>query len=158
VTCCFYLINPFHLCTIGAWGWKIAEQSWDGYVHQQVAEGLMTDGEASEALDPPDYEYILAPKEAVLATRLDQNLMALRKLLSANQPPEVLIRALKICNIIYGFGDAFGKGISPRRVASGDIPWSSNIIMPTRLQAGLNVGVYVLTYLHAGRNKQGCGK
>jgi hypothetical protein len=69
---------------------KIAEQSWNGYVHQQVAEGFMTDEEeASEALNPPDYKDILTPKEAVLATsRLNQDLMALRKILSANHPQE----------------------------------------------------------------------
>jgi hypothetical protein len=64
----FELITPFlkgfhltisgHLPRRNAKGWKIAERSSDAYIHQQVAEGLMTEEEATEALNPPDYEDI----------------------------------------------------------------------------------------------------
>jgi hypothetical protein len=60
----FELITPFlkgfHLTILGqlprrnSEGWKIAERSWDAYIHQQVAEGLMKEEDATEALNPPD--------------------------------------------------------------------------------------------------------
>jgi hypothetical protein len=107
----FHLTISGHLPRRNAEGWKIAERSWDAYVHQQVAEGLMTEEEATEALNPPDYEDIPTPKEAIPVARLEWDLKALQEwILSAEHPPEVMIRSLKVYNIIYGFGDALGKG------------------------------------------------
>jgi hypothetical protein len=116
----FELITPFlkgfhlsisgHLPRRNSEGWKIAERSWDAHVHQQVAEGLMTEEEATEALNPPDYEDIPTPKEAIPVARLEWDLKALQRILSAGHPPEVMIRALKVYNVIYGFGNASGKG------------------------------------------------
>jgi hypothetical protein len=117
----FELITPFlkgfHLTILGhllrrdAKGWKIAERSWDAYVHQQVAEGLMTEDEALKAINPPDYDDILTPKEVLPVTRLEWDLKALQSILSAEHPPEVMICTLKVYNVIYGFGDALGKGV-----------------------------------------------
>jgi hypothetical protein len=117
----FELITPFlkgfhltisgHLPRRSAEGWKIAERSWDAYVHQQqVVGGLMTEEEATEALNPPDYEDIPTPKEAIMVARLEWDLKALQRILSAEHPPEVMIRWLTVYDVIYGFGDASGKG------------------------------------------------
>jgi hypothetical protein len=101
----FELINPFlvkgfQLTISGplprqdAEGWKIVECSWDAYVHQQVAEGLMTEDEALEAINPPDYDDIPTPKEVMPVTRLELVLKALQSILSAEHPPEVMIGTL----------------------------------------------------------------
>jgi hypothetical protein len=39
----FHLTISSQLPRRNAEGWKIAERSWDAYVHEQVAEGLMTE-------------------------------------------------------------------------------------------------------------------
>jgi hypothetical protein len=41
---------------------------------------------------------------------LEWNLKNSQSILSAKHPPEVMIWTLKVYNIIYGFGDASGKG------------------------------------------------
>jgi hypothetical protein len=73
----FHLTILGHLQRQNAKGWKIAEQSWDASVHQQVAESLMTEEEVTLALNPPDCEDIHTSKEAILVTRLEWDLMAL---------------------------------------------------------------------------------
>jgi hypothetical protein len=75
-----------------------------------VAEGLMTEDEALEAINPPDYDDIPTPKDVLPVTRLEWDLKALQSILSAKHPPELMIRTLKVYNVIYGFGDASGKG------------------------------------------------
>jgi hypothetical protein len=52
-----------------------------------------------------------APPKVVSATyRLQQDLFALREILKPLSPPAVLIRSNVILQIVYGFGDASGKG------------------------------------------------
>jgi hypothetical protein len=70
----------------------------------------MTEEEATEALNPPDYEDMPTPEEAIPVTRLEWDFKALQRILSAEHPPEVMIRALKVYNVICGFRDALGKG------------------------------------------------
>jgi hypothetical protein len=110
----FYLTISGHLPRRNAEGWKIAERSWDAYVHEQVAEGRMTEEEATEALNPPDYEDIPTPKEAVLVGRLEWDPKALQPILSAKHPPEVMIRSLEVYSIIYGFRDASERDLEAR--------------------------------------------
>jgi hypothetical protein len=70
----------------------------------------MTEDEALEAINPPDYDDIPTPKDVLPVTRLEWDLKALQSILSAKHPPEVMIRTLKVYNVIYGFRDASGKG------------------------------------------------
>jgi hypothetical protein len=41
---------------------------------------------------------------------LEWDLKALQQILSAEHPPEMMIRPLRVYKVIYGFGDASGKG------------------------------------------------
>jgi hypothetical protein len=126
----FHLTIPGHLPRQDAEGWKIAERSWDAYAHQQVAEELMTEDQALEAINPPDYNDILTPKKVLPMTRLEWDLKALQSILSAEHPPEVMICTLKVYNVIYGFREASGKGFGSTVTSNSGTKYRMGILEP----------------------------
>ena len=51
-----------------------------------------------------------APKQVVGVKRLSNDLLALSKLMAAEEPAVVLVRGKSIAEVVYGFGDASGGG------------------------------------------------
>jgi hypothetical protein len=106
----FHLILAKHLRRRDKDGWKFSEKRYLSYVHQKLADDEITEAEAELMLKEADDESPDAPKTLQAIQRLIQDCLALRSILSPATPPDVLIRSSMIFQILYGFGDASGKG------------------------------------------------
>jgi hypothetical protein len=106
----FHLILAKHLPRRDDDGWKFSEKRYLSYVHQKLADEKITDLEAHAMLSAAEEEGAPPPKTVVATERLKQDLFALEELLKPTSPPDVLIRSNAVLQILYGFGDASGKG------------------------------------------------
>jgi hypothetical protein len=106
----FHLILAKHLPRRDEDGWKFSEKGYISYVHQKLADSEITATEAESMLKAAEEEGPEAPKDVLATSRLKQDLYALQELLKPTSPPDVLIRTNSILQILYGFGDASGKG------------------------------------------------
>jgi hypothetical protein len=97
-------------------GWKlkasemIEERELDPIGGENLGEQYFGDLRASEVSEPPSR---VRP-----VTRLASDLRALASLLESDSPTKVVVRANRVTQIIYGFGDASGKG------------WGASILLP----------------------------
>jgi hypothetical protein len=89
---------------------EASEKGYLSYVHQKLADTEITEKESESMLRAAEEEGPEAPKALLATPRLKQDLYALGELLKPASPPEVLIRTNTILQILYGFGDASGKG------------------------------------------------
>lgn len=91
-------------------GWKLSDNAWIAFVHARIAEGSMSDQDGEAALHPPEYDPKNVPKSVKGVARLMQDFTSLQEVFEAPKPPLVTVRALTVYHILYGFGDASGKG------------------------------------------------
>jgi hypothetical protein len=97
-------------------GWKLKssemteERDLDPIGGENLGERYFGDLGTSEVRDPPS--------RVRLVTWLASDLRALSSLLESATPTKVVVRANRVTQIIYGFGDASGKG------------WGASILLP----------------------------
>jgi hypothetical protein len=119
----FHMSLCSHLPYRDGEGWKLSERAWEAYVHQQEESGDMDPDEASAARAPPRYEDIPTPKRVTPVPRFQNDIKALSRLFELAEPPEVVLRSNKVIEIMYGFGDASGKGFGSTLLSSGGIKY-----------------------------------
>jgi hypothetical protein len=91
-------------------GWKLSENAWRAFIYAKMDEGSLTAEDGEAALNPPTYDPKNVPTVVKGATRLKQDLEALAEIFEPASPPLLSVRALDVYHIMYGFGDASGKG------------------------------------------------
>ena len=106
----FHLSLCSHLPSRDDDGWKLPEGAFVSYIYEKRELGYMTEAEAREALNPPNYEDIAVPTKIEPIYRFKDNVFALSELLLSDKPPLVTVRSNMVDEIFYGFGDASGKG------------------------------------------------
>jgi hypothetical protein len=89
---------------------KAAENEWAAYLRQEVESDNMTENEFEAALDRGSSTGSAPPKTIKGVPRFFEDLKAFQALLSPDSPPEVTVRCLRIFTLLYGFGDASGRG------------------------------------------------
>jgi hypothetical protein len=103
------LILAKHLPRWDEDGWKFSEKGYVSYVHQKLVDDKIMSTEADAMLAAAEEEGPAPPKVVWATDRLKQDLFALREILKPMPPPDVL-RSNAILQIVYGFGNASGKG------------------------------------------------
>ena len=109
----FTNIIPFlkglHL-TIDSWrplrdddGWKFSHKDIRLWMEHKLGDGV-TEDEVYELLN------VGAPGEVVPVQRLFEDLVFLAQFFKSDSPPRVMVRSRLLFLIVYGFGDASGKG------------------------------------------------
>jgi hypothetical protein len=119
----FHLTLSSHLPSRDDDGWKLPEGAFVSYVHEKREQGLMTEDEARDALNPPDYDDIEVPTKIKPVPRFKDDVFALSELLSSETPPLVTVRSNKVYEIFYGFGDASGKGFGSTMLSKKGIKY-----------------------------------
>jgi hypothetical protein len=106
-TLCPYL-KRYHL-SLDSWranrkedGWRMSSKEWDRFL-----EGITNDDEREAVRRLGDAGH---PPTIKAAPRLKGDLEAVIQLTAAETPTEVAVRARRVYQVIYGFGDASGKG------------------------------------------------
>jgi hypothetical protein len=117
----FHLTLCSHLSSRNDDGWKLPDRAFMAYIHEKQELGILSDDEARAALNPPDYEDIPVPKKIKPVPRFRDDLFALSELMSAKEPPLVIVRTNTVFEIYYGFGDASGKGFGSTTLSSKGI-------------------------------------
>jgi hypothetical protein len=74
-------------------------------------------------LDPPDYADIPIPEEVIPVSGFRDDVFALKELLSSKEPPLVTVRTNSVYEVVYGFGDASGKGFGSMMLSSRGIKY-----------------------------------
>jgi hypothetical protein len=96
-------MKGFHL-TIDGWRRNRSDDGWK-YLSREIRE-MMEQGDDVTVPEPPD-----APKMVKAKARLIEcDLPALARLFAPTTPPKRLIRARKVVEVYYGFGDASQDG------------------------------------------------
>jgi hypothetical protein len=114
----FHLTLASHLKGRDTEGWKMADRSWVTFIHSQMEKGRMSEGEGRAALNPPAYDPKKVPLHIKGVGRLKADVVALLDLFASVKPPLVMVRALCVYHILYGFGDASGKGFGSTMLSS----------------------------------------
>jgi hypothetical protein len=91
-------------------GWKLLDNAWTAFVHQRMADGSLSFEDGEAALNPPEYDLKNVPKSVKGVDRLKQDFQALAEVFEPTSPPSISVRALLVYHIMYGFGDASGRG------------------------------------------------
>jgi hypothetical protein len=89
---------------------KAAESEWAAYLREEVEMDNISEEEFEAAMDRGGSVGVTAPKTIRGVPRFFKDLEAFAALLSPDTPPEVNVRCLRVLTILYGFGDASGKG------------------------------------------------
>ena len=117
-------LKGFYL-TLNSWrlgrdkdGWKMKDKEWIAFLRAKVDSGDMTEEEVSQMLadqkDSPSSGTVQAVE------RLHWDVLALLTLMHSDLPAEIDLRVSKVLFVLYGFGDASGKGFgSSLRLAEG---------------------------------------
>jgi hypothetical protein len=91
-------------------GWKLSDSAWTAFVYERMVDGTLSAGDAEAALNPPDYDPKNVPKFVKGVSRLKQDFEALDAIFEPESPLLMSLRALCVYHVMYGFGDASGKG------------------------------------------------
>jgi hypothetical protein len=101
-------LKGYHL-TLDSWranrkedGWRMSSKEWDHFL-----ESISDDEEREAVRCLGDASH---PARVQAAPRLKGDVKAMMKLTSAENPTEASVRARRVYQVIYGFGDASGKG------------------------------------------------
>jgi hypothetical protein len=106
----FHLVLAKHLPRRDEDGWNFSEKHYMSYLHQKLADDEVSKTEAELMLKAAEEQGPEAPKALPATERLKQDLYALGEILKPASPPDVLIRSNAVLQVLYGFGDASGKG------------------------------------------------
>jgi hypothetical protein len=117
----FYLLLAKHLPRRDEDGWKFSEKGYLTYVHQYLAEGKVSESEAEAMIAAAGEEGQEHPQTLKATERFKQDLFALGELLSPESPPEVVVRSNAVLQILYGYGDASGKGFGSTMLSTEGI-------------------------------------
>jgi hypothetical protein len=119
----FHLTLCSHLSSRDDDGWKLPDGAFLAYIHEKRDLGSITEEEARAALNPPDYADIPIPEEVIPVSRFRDDIFALKELLSSKEPPLVTLRTNSVYEVVYGFGDASGKGFGSTMLSSRGIKY-----------------------------------
>ena len=89
---------------------KAAESEWAAYLREEVETQSISEEEFEAAMDRSGSVGVSPPKLIRGVPRFFKDLEAFAALLSPDSPPEVTVRCLRVFTLLYGFGDASGKG------------------------------------------------
>jgi hypothetical protein len=116
----FHLILANHLPRHDEDGWKFSEKGYLAYVHQKLVTMKSPRHNRKPCWRQPRRKA--PPPKTLLATeRFKQDLFALGGILRPASPPDGLIRSNTVLQILYGFGDASGKGFGSTMLSSQGI-------------------------------------
>jgi hypothetical protein len=104
-------------------GQKLSDAAWIAFLHERLADGLLTESEAEAALNPPDYDPKNVPRLVKGVARFCRDVKSLASLFSLKAPPLVTQQAQIVCHILHGFRDASGKGFRSTMLSSKDTPF-----------------------------------
>lgn len=119
-------INPFlkgwHL-TIDHWrpqrgedGWKMTNREWRVAQQHLAEKGKLTEDDVDAAdSDAPEFVWSVP--------RFRDDMKALQLFFSRPEPPEFVLRSKKVAVVIYGLGDASGKGFGSSFTMNGGISY-----------------------------------
>ena len=91
-------------------GWKVPEKVWLVYLESRLEKGTIARQELDDTMNPPAYEDIPIPVKVKAVPRLRMDVRALNEFFLSTKVPKVLVRALSVFLMLYGFADASGKG------------------------------------------------
>jgi hypothetical protein len=117
----FHLSLCAHLPSQDDDRWKLPDEAFVAYIHEKRERGDLNEDSARASLNPPDYVDIPIPKRARPVMRFRHDLFSLGELLSSSKPPLVTVRTNVVYKILYGFGDASGKGFGSTMVTTNGI-------------------------------------
>jgi hypothetical protein len=105
----FHLTLSSHLPGRNSEGWKLGDRAWRVYQQDRVDRGelLQEEMDAEHTGGDPDRE---PPQRIKPVPRLYLDLVALKFFFSGDKPPEVSVRSRNVKVLLYGFGDASGRG------------------------------------------------
>jgi hypothetical protein len=105
----FHLTLSSHLPGRNLEGWKLGDRTWRVYQQDRVDRGelLQEEVDAEHAGADPDRE---PPQRIKPVPRLYLDLVALSFFFSGDKPLEVSVRSKNVKVLLYGFGDASGRG------------------------------------------------
>jgi hypothetical protein len=117
-------LKGLHL-TINSWrgqrdgeGWKMTNKEWSVYRMRNQVEGAESEEEFDEWTHEPE-----APTWVFSVPRFRDDMRALQVFFESEKPPLVMLRSKKILVVIYGFGDASGKGFGSSFTHDGGISY-----------------------------------
>jgi hypothetical protein len=129
----FTTIIPFlkglHL-TIVSWrpmraddGWKFSHKEARAWLEHQAVDGMSEEAR---------YEllHIGAPSTVKPVDRFFDDLVFLTRFFASETPPKVSIRAKSISMVVYGFGDASGKGFGSTFTVANGVAYRSGVWRP----------------------------
>jgi hypothetical protein len=119
----FHLTLCAHLPSRDDDGWKLPEGSFLSYINEKRCCGSITEEEARASLNPPDHGDIPIPEQVLPVSRFRDDVFALKELLSSEKPPSVTVRSNSVFEVVYGFGDASGKGFGSTILSSRGIKY-----------------------------------
>ena len=103
-------LKGLHL-TLDSWragrkddGWKMSQKEWNIWLNHKQEKEEFSEEDVYELLHKE------APKTVTATLRLLQDLRVLKKIFEPTTAPLVTLRRWRVAMVVYGFGDASGKG------------------------------------------------
>jgi hypothetical protein len=126
----FHLLSDSWRSNRGVDGWKVQAKEWEPYLHQSLQDGSLSEEAYLELISRSSDDEAPILVFDTLVERFKDDLSALERLLSKEDPPIITDRVSRILTVIYAFTDASGLGFGDTFLIEGDIEYTIGIWGP----------------------------